>query len=119
MRSGTYPSVIILVAGLLFWESANFALGTQEPWDSPNYGAFYLAALGVSGAFGYGFYERPLRCGPLFMFAQLPVMIYHAGVGPLLLVGIVILAIESVPAMLVAFAGSRIRRFQHRSQPFQ
>ena len=119
MRSGTYSSVIVLVAGLLFWEAANLALGTQEPWDSPDYGVFYLAALGVSGAFGYAFYEGPLRWGAIIMFAQLPVMVFHAGVGPLLLVGIVYLVIESLPAMLAAFGGSRIRRFQRRGQPFQ
>lgn len=79
--------LIVIVAGLAFWEWANVALGRQEPWDSPDYFSFYLTALGLCGALGYLFPERPWRWGLIIVFAQLPVMIFHAGLGPLLVIG--------------------------------
>lgn len=107
--------LIVTAVGLAFWECANVILGTQEPWDSPDYLNFYLISLGICAAFGYLFPERPWRWGLIIIFAQLPVMIFHAGHGPLLVMGLAFLTVQAMPAMITATATSYLRKLRHRS----
>lgn len=100
----------VAATGLAFWQWATFFLGTPEPWDAPDYPIFYLGSLGFCAAFGYLLPSRPWRWGLIIIFTQLPVMVLHTGrVGPLMVVGMAILALQVLPAMLVAAAASRLR----------
>jgi hypothetical protein len=48
----------------------------------------------------------------IVIFAQLPVMVFHAGLGPLLGVGPLFLTIQSLPAIVAATAASKLRDLQ-------
>jgi hypothetical protein len=100
----------VAATGVAFWQWATTFLGTQEPWDAPDYLFFYLGSLGLCAAFGYLWPSRPWRWGLIIIFAQLPIMLLHAGrVGPLVGVGMGLLVLQVLPAMLVAAAASRLR----------
>lgn len=104
------------VTGLAFWQWATSFLGTHEPWDAPDYPLFYLGSLGLCAVFGYLSPSRPWRWSLLIIFAQLPIMVLHAGrVGPLIGVGIGFLMLQVLPAMLVAAAASRLRDWRRSS----
>lgn len=116
MRRALVRSVIVLGAGLLFWEVTNLAFGTQEPWDAPSYWAAYLIGLGISATFGYIFEEHPSLWAFIFIFAQLPVMMVQSGNGPLFVLGLIYLMFLSVPAILIATATSRIKLWRLAKQ---
>jgi hypothetical protein len=108
--------LVVTAGGLALWQLATSVLGTPEPWDSPDYLAFYLAALGLCGVFGFLFPDRPWRWGFIVIFAQLPVMIFHsAGFGPLLVVGLAVLAVQALPAIIAATAASSVRQRRRRN----
>ncbi|WP_374144305.1 hypothetical protein [Sphingomonas sp.] len=104
-------SVFVFAIGVGLWVGANIAFETTEPWDS----AFYLSvsyplALAISAGLGFAFAELPCRWGLIIMLAQFPVMVIQSGTGPLIAVGILLLAVLSVPAMASALAGAAFRR---------
>lgn len=98
----------------VLWIIANWVSRTSEPWDSQNFGIFYLLALGIAAGFGYVFPSRAWLWGVIIIFAQLPVMLVQSGVGPLTPLGIIILAGLSLPAALVASACARVARWWQR-----
>jgi len=108
--------LVVLLVSLAFWVLANLVLGTQEPWDSPYYLRFYLLALGLCATFGYFFEERPMLWAVIVVFAQLPVMGLSTGrlIAPLMVIGILLLMIQSLPAILIAIAASIARKRQPR-----
>jgi hypothetical protein len=113
MRRAPVGFLIVTVAALAFWESANRILGVTEPWDSPGFFSFYLAALGLCAAFGYLFPERSWRWGVIVVFAQLPVMMRHPNVGASLLpVGLLFLTGLALPAVVAATFTSHLRERQ-------
>jgi len=100
----------VAATGLAFWQWATSSLGMQEPWDAPDYPAFYFGSLGICAASGYLLPARPWRWALIIIFAQLPLMVLHTGrVGPLLVVGIGFLVLQALPAILAATAASRFR----------
>jgi hypothetical protein len=102
-------------AGLGLWQFATVILDTQEPWDSGYYIAFYVGALSLSALFGYLYTEHAWLWGFTVVFAQLPVMMIHADVDGLLLVGILFLSALTVPAMVVSRSASQLRKVrQHQ-----
>jgi hypothetical protein len=108
--------LVVTAGGLALWQLATSVLATPEPWDSPDYLAFYLAALGLCGVFGFLFPGRAWRWGFIVIFAQLPVMIFHsAALGPLLVLGLAVLAVQALPAILAAAAASALRQRRHRN----
>lgn len=110
MHLATIRAIGVTATGLAFWAIATFLLGTKEPWDSPLYPAVYLASLGLCGAFGYMLPSRSWCWGLIVIFSQLPVMMLQAGrVGPMIGVGLGLLALQAMPATLVAVAASHLR----------
>lgn len=110
MHSAAIRAIGVTATALVFWQSATWLLGTQEPWDSPLYPAVFLASLGLCGAFGYMWPSRSWRWGLIIILAQLPVMVLHTGhIGPMMGVGLGLLALQAIPATLVAVAASRLR----------
>jgi hypothetical protein len=107
--------LVVAAGGLALWQFANAVLGTREPWDSPAYLGFYLGALGLSAGFGALYNERPWRWGLIVIFAQLPVMMLHKAVDPLLLVGFAFLAVSALPAIIAASLGSYFGKLRRRS----
>jgi len=98
-----------LLAGIVLWGGVSLILDVAEPWDSPGYWPAYLIALALSFAFGHFGRSRAWLSGVLLVFAQIPVMLLQSGPGPLLAVGVMYLAILSLPAALIAVAAARLR----------
>jgi hypothetical protein len=115
MQSEPIRLLLVTIAGLASWQGATVVLGKPEAWDSPNYLGFYLAALGLCAAFGYFFPERAWRWGLIIVFAQLPVMLFQSGTGPLMVVGLGFLTAMALPAVAAATATSYLRKLQRRS----
>jgi hypothetical protein len=110
MQQVAIRATSVSATALAFWQLATMVLGVQEPWDSPEYPAFYIASHGLCGVFGYLWPSRPWRWALLVIFAQLPVMVLQAGrVDPLLSAGLGLLTLQALPAILVAIVASRFR----------
>lgn len=100
----------VFALSMAFWATASWALATPEPWDAPAYPWWALAAMALSGAAGWIFDSKPWAWGVLVVFGQLPVIAVQSGVGPFKLVGVILLALLSIPASLASFAGFTARR---------
>lgn len=110
MHLATIRAIAVIATGLAFWAFATLLLGKQEPWDSPVYPVVYLASLGLSGAFGYMLPSRSWFWGVIVIFAQLPVMVLQTErAGPLIGIGLGLLALQAMPAALVAAAAAHLR----------
>lgn len=100
----------VFAFSLAFWATASWALGTPEPWDAPAYPWWCLAAIALSAVAGWIFDNKPWAWGVLVMLGQLPVIAVQSGVGPLMPVGVGVLALLSIPASLASIAAFAARR---------
>lgn len=107
-NAARYAGVFAL--SVVFWAVASVAMDAPEPWDAPAYPWWCLAAIALSGVAGWVFDHRPWAWGVLIMFGQLPVIAVQSGVGPLMLVGVGLLVLLSIPASLASLAGFKARR---------
>ena len=103
------------LAGLLLWTIAAMLSGGREPWDG---GAFWIIYLPVAIALSFGLGARFPAFGWLWSFVvmamMLPVMAWN-GSGPSMLpLGIIALAILSVPGSLAGLAGGAFGRWLAR-----
>jgi len=118
------PGAISLGSGLLLplafgvgaalWAAASLVLGVAEPWDTEGFWPVYGIALALSTLFGAVAVRRAWLPGVLIIWALLPVMLFHSGPGPLLPVGLMFLAVLSLPAAIVGLLARRFRRAQGR-----
>jgi hypothetical protein len=99
------------LAGTIVWSLATIAAGGREAWDVGLYWtAAYPAALLIGGGLAALFPYRPWRWPLVVMFAQIPVMIaFGSGFG-LLPLGLVLLAVLSLPGMAIAIVIGAWRR---------
>jgi len=99
------------LAGTILWSLATAIAGGREVWDVRLYWtAAYPAALLISGGLAALFPYRPWRWPLVMMFAQVPVMIAFGSNFSLLPLGLVLLAILSLPGMAIAAAIGTWRR---------
>lgn len=108
------PLIVGSAAGVAFWAIASLVLDSREPWDSPHYIAWYLAALTLGGVLGILFARRAWLWGALIIFGQLPVMLLQTGSGSFIALGLGILVLEAVPACLVSMAAGKARTVWRR-----
>ena len=106
--------VTVAAVALIFWQAVTVILGASEPWDSPDYLAWYVASLGLSAFFGYAFDRHAWRWGVIIVFAQLPVLLFHSGAGNLLLAGLVYLSVLALPAAIVAVGAASLKKLRQR-----
>ena len=109
MTKDVLRSLAVFLLGVGFWSAASVVLGSGEPWDSPYYGAWFLASLAISAAVGWLFHTRPWRWGPIMVFGQAPVMLAHPALETLVLVMFGWLALEAIPALLVSAVAGRAK----------
>lgn len=101
----------VLLAGILYWLAVNAISGTMEPWDAPSYWTIaYPIALAIAGLAGFLSRLPAWLVGSLVIFAQLPVMLAGAGIGPLIAAGLLFLGLLAIPAIAAAWLGARLRR---------
>lgn len=99
-----------LSGGALLWLATAYLTANQEAWDAPAYWAVtYPLALLLAVGLGYLAPVRVWRWGIEIMLAQFAVMMLASPTGPLWPIGLVIMAVLAVPAVLAAWAGSKLR----------
>lgn len=101
---------IVTLAALFLWVLVGAVSGVAEPWDWAGYPAALAIAAALTAACGYLLPRGAGWWGPIVIFCQLPVMLLHATPGPLLPVGLLLLALQSVPAAFVGMATAHLRR---------
>ena len=92
------------VLGLLLWTIAAVVEMRVEPWDAPSYWTiFYPAALALSGLLAMLFPQRPWRWALTVMLMQLVVMAAGGSGFNLLPLGVILVAVLSLPAIGLAY----------------
>lgn len=106
MTSGRAPSAALLsiAAGAALWLLAHLLTGRREAWDSTWYWiVFYPAAIVAAAAIGHRFPQRPWRWALLVFLGQfLAQRAIDREFGSLWPLGLVLFAVMSLPAVLVA-----------------
>ena len=105
------PYGIAIVTGTILWFATSQVSGRRELWDSSVYWTVaYPLAIVLSGILGYLFPQRPWRCAVTVMFTQMIVMVVGGSGFGLLPLGLLLLAILSLPAVALASLAAKLRR---------
>ncbi len=100
------------------WALVSTLLDKREAWDSELYFTVGIPAVCLLAAvLGYLEPLRPWRWGVAPQVGQLACMLLMQGVGSMLPIGVIMLAILSIPAMITAWMGAAVgRRVESRSR---
>lgn len=112
MESGAAQRAYLIagVGGVALWSATALLGGRAEPWDTGLYWTVsYPLALLAAGFLGYFFPRRPWRWAFLLICSQAVVMIFSGSDFGLLPLGIAMLAILTLPALVLAGIGARTR----------
>jgi hypothetical protein len=111
-RSALVPAVIAAAAGMLTWFAASLLSGRREAWDAPMYWTLaYPAALMVCAWLGYQHPKRAWMWALILFLAQFIAMcIRNREIGSLAPLGLIVMALLSLPGMLAATLGAAARR---------
>ena len=94
------------------------ATGEREAWDAKAYWMAGYPALAVSClVLGALFPSGAWLLGFAAVIGQLATMALRSGTGPLMVIGLVLGAILSVPCALAAYVGSRLRGLLRPDNP--
>lgn len=99
----------VFLLGVGYWSAASVVLSSGEPWDSPNYSAWFLGCLAISAAVGWLFRTKPWRWGPILVFGQAPVILVLTGLDPMFVVALGWITLEAIPALIVSAVAGRAR----------
>ncbi|RYG85837.1 MAG: hypothetical protein EON59_11350 [Alphaproteobacteria bacterium] len=103
------PSFGALVSGGVYWLSISKASGVAEPWDDGAYWRiWYPLALLICALSGYLLKKDGWLVSAIFIAAQLPVMVLVSGIGPLLMLGLLLTMALAVPAVAVSAAATLV-----------
>jgi hypothetical protein len=98
------------IGGLLLWTLTAFFGHRQEPWDAATYWTIaYPLAILLSAALAALYPARPWRWAVTVIFSQLLVMIAGGSDFSLLPLGLVLLALLSLPAIAAATLAAWLR----------
>ena len=115
MRSRRLQVVLVSLGALIFWLFVSVSGGVREPWDAPTYWTFaYPLALAASAVLGFFSRLQPWLVGVLLVVTQLPVIVVGAGIGSLIWAGAGFTCLLAIPAIILAWAGRRLRRLRLR-----
>ncbi|WP_052772766.1 hypothetical protein [Luteimonas sp. FCS-9] len=111
MTRAWVPPLAASVAGAALWALASAAAGGVEPWDIASFWTMaYPVALGLSAVLGLVFPVGAWRWGALVVLMLVPVTVVVSGIGPLLAAGVLYAALLAIPAMLLSWLASQLRR---------
>jgi hypothetical protein len=97
--------------GLALWSTAAILGHRAEPWDAPGYWTIaYPAAIALSAVLGILFPERPWRWAALLMFMQCVVMFAGGSDLGLLPLGLILMAVLTLPAAAAASLAALVHR---------
>lgn len=118
MRKPYLQAVATLALGFVYWQIVCLWFGVAEPWDARAFwfGAYPVSLL-LSGLVGLLFRKIAWYAGALLTFAQLPVVAFNAGFEfePLLVLGLAMLFVLSIPATMVSGLAGEFRDFTLRT----
>ena len=98
-------TLVGLVSGGVLWAGFNLLMGVSEPWDHSLFWLGYLIAMIDAAVLGALASSSAWLAGVAVILSMLPVMALFSEIGPLLIVGLVLLVGLSIPAALSALAG--------------
>ena len=109
-RNSVLPYILSALSGLGLWALTAAATGKYEPWDASSYWtvSYPLAIIG-SAIVGFFFPQKPWRWAVSLMLMQLVVMIATGSDLSLLPLGLVMLAVLSVPPALAGVLAGKLR----------
>ncbi len=111
MKRDHWLYLLAVVGGALVWALVATISGKREAWDSEWYFTLGIPAVCLLAAvLGYLEPIRPWRWGLAPNVGQLACMLVMQGVGSMLPMGVILLAIMSIPAMITAWMGAAIGR---------
>jgi len=97
---------LAIVSSAALWVATAAISGKAEPWDSTVYWTVsYPLAIVLAWVLGYAFPQRPWRWALVVMFTQAAVMIAAGSDVGLLPLGLILLAVLSIPAVVLALLG--------------
>jgi hypothetical protein len=100
-----------MASGAALWSAIAMLGERREPWDAASFWSVgYPLSLVLVAAIGALFPQRTWRWAAAVMFAQVPVMVARGADYTLLPLGMIMLAILTLPALLTARAGAWLRR---------
>lgn len=94
------------ILGALIWFLSPVLTGHAEPWDG---GAYYWVALFFAGLIGYAVYPRSILMTIIGIYIGQLLALLIVGMGPLFLVGTVLLAVYSLVALSGAWVVKLVR----------
>jgi peptidoglycan/LPS O-acetylase OafA/YrhL len=118
LSASVLPVAIAAVAGVVLWIAASVMSGKREAWDADIYWTVaYPVALALCGLLGIVWPRKPWRWAlALFLFQFVGMAIRNGELGGLWPLGLILLAVLSLPGMLVAQLGARFRsRFMDKA----
>ena len=118
LSASVLPVAIAAVAGVVLWIAASVMSGKREAWDADIYWTVaYPVALALCGLLGIVWPQKPWRWAlALFLFQFVGMAIRNGELGGLWPLGLILLAVLSLPGMLVAQLGARFRsRFMDKA----
>lgn len=100
-----------IVGGVVLWTATSMVTGKREPWDSSVYWSisYPLAVLG-SAVLAFLFPQRPWRWAAMVMLMQFVVMIAMGSDLGLLPLGLIVMAVLTVPPAAAGLLAARLRR---------
>jgi hypothetical protein len=110
-RNSVLPYFLSALAGLGLWALTAALTGKHEPWDAGSYWtvSYPLAVIG-SAVLGFLFPQQPWRWAVVLMLMQVVVMIATGSDLSLLPLGLVALAVLSVPPAGAGLLAAKLRR---------
>ena len=113
-RNSVLPYILSALSGLGLWALTAVATGKHEPWDASSYWtvSYPLAIIG-SAILGFFFPQKPWRWAVSLMLMQLVVIATGSDLS-LLPLGLVMLAVLSVPPALAGVLAAALRGYSTR-----
>jgi hypothetical protein len=110
-RDSLFAYALSALAGLALWTVTAILAGKREPWDAGSYWtvSYPLAVIG-SAVLGFVFPERPWRWAAILMLMQFVVMIGAGSDLSLLPLGLMVLAVLTIPAVAAGILAAKFRR---------
>lgn len=103
--------LLAAATGLVLWTLAALIDGKNEAWDGAAYWRVaYPLAIVAAAVLGYRHPRRPWRWPLAMMAAQLVALVIGAADPGLLPLGVLMFAVITLPAVIVALIGAAVRR---------
>ena len=115
-QRASVPIAIAAAIGMALWFAVSLTAGGREAWDTSAYWAVaYPVALGACAVLGFVFPHRPWRWAVVVFLSQFVAMVLRSGeLGSLWPLGLALFVVLSLPGVVAARFGSRLKARQAR-----